>query len=90
MAAEKVVKSLAQPVTLSEDAIESSSADSTLGYDEKAIKKLVRKIDLHILPVLVILYLLSKSWVTAPVIDLPSELTGVEVSWTEQTLAMPD
>ena len=37
----------------------STSAASSGGYSEKMTKRLVRKIDLHILPVLVVLYLLS-------------------------------
>ena len=59
MTAEKVVESIVAPATLSLDHAETSSEDSSLGYDEKMSKKLVRKIDLHILPVLATLYLLS-------------------------------
>lgn len=58
MAAEKIHSS-AQVVDASTP--DSESLNSSIGYDEKATKKLVRKIDLHILPVLVILYLLSES-----------------------------
>lgn len=57
MAAEKVDGTV-QVIT--GDVAESESLNSSIGYDEKATKKLVRKIDLHILPVLVILYLLSE------------------------------
>ena len=59
MAIEKVVEGLAQPVALSLDEVESSSTESTTKYDERMTKKLVRKLDWHIMPVLVILYLCS-------------------------------
>ena len=42
------------------DLVESASADSQeLGFDEKATKKLIRKIDWFLLPFLALLYLLS-------------------------------
>ena len=58
MAVENVVEKFVQPEALAVDS-ESCSQDPSAGYDEKMTKRLVRKIDLHILPVLVILYLLS-------------------------------
>ena len=60
MVVEKVGEGLDVPIALSADEVESSSStDPSIRYDEKMTKKLVRKLDLHILPVLVILYLLS-------------------------------
>lgn len=50
------------PVEVSDDNAEKGSiADPDLhtGFDEKATQTLIRKVDLHIVPVLVILYLLS-------------------------------
>lgn len=37
----------------------SSSSSASLGYDEKATKRLVRKVDVVLLPFLALLYLLS-------------------------------
>lgn len=57
---EKVVDGLAAPTAVSViDHEESSSTEANIEYDEKMTKQLIRKIDWHILPVLVILYLLS-------------------------------
>ena len=56
MSTEKV-----EPVitVLEDNGDESSMNEAEVIYDEKMTKKLVRKIDWHIMPVLVILYLLS-------------------------------
>ena len=57
---EPAVESLAVPGTMSSDEGDASFTEAAnVEYDEKMAKKLVRKIDLHIMPVLVILYLLS-------------------------------
>ena len=53
--AEKVISPDVIPVT----DVESSSLDSDHGFDESATKKLIRKIDWNLMPVIVILYLLS-------------------------------
>lgn len=64
MLPEKVEKAIMAPSpdTGSDDNIEKgdiSDPDLSTGFDEKATKALIRKVDLHIVPVLVILYLLS-------------------------------
>ena len=59
MVVEKVVDSLATPVASATDERESSTPVDHPGYDEKMTKRLIRKIDRHVLPPLVILYLLS-------------------------------
>lgn len=47
------------PDVASIDQGESSSLEGSVVYDEKMTKRLIRKVDRHILPVLVVLYLLS-------------------------------
>lgn len=60
MSADKELQPEVVPTEVSSiDKAESSSNDPQLGYDESATKRLVRKIDLNLLPVLAILYLLS-------------------------------
>lgn len=59
MSVEKVLDGVTAPEFSAADEIESPSTDPNIGYDEKMTRKLVRKLDSHILPVLVILYLLS-------------------------------
>lgn len=63
MASEASAKEIQAEVTQEDassiDKAETSSASPNLGYDEAATKRLVRKIDLNLLPVLSILYLLS-------------------------------
>jgi len=53
---------LKTPTTAAEASMEEkgdSSSEADVEYDEKATKALLRKVDIHIVPVLVILYLLS-------------------------------
>lgn len=39
------------------ESVESGSTQSALGFDEKATRKLIRKIDLYLIPFLALLYL---------------------------------
>lgn len=55
----EIVEKVVAPVVTSIDNSETASTEDNLKYDEKMTKRLVRKIDWHILPVLVVLYLLS-------------------------------
>ena len=56
---ESTVKGLAAPVTLTSLGHEPSAEDNHIEYDENMTKRLLRKIDRHVLPPLVILYLMS-------------------------------
>ncbi|KAJ9603420.1 hypothetical protein H2200_012198 [Cladophialophora chaetospira] len=58
MALEKVADSLVAPVALT-DEHENPTPVQQAEYDEKMTKRLIRKIDRHVMPPLVILYLLS-------------------------------
>lgn len=55
----KAFEETSTPTQQSSDEGESFPTDPDARYDEKQTKKLVRKLDTHIMPVLVILYLLS-------------------------------
>lgn len=59
---EKVLSEAPSPDQVSDSKVEEGSiTDPNLhtGFDENATKALIRKVDLHIVPVLVVLYLLS-------------------------------
>ncbi len=56
---EKTIEGLAAPLTIADLEHESPTPGNHVEYDEKMTKRLIRKIDRHVLPPLVILYLLS-------------------------------
>ena len=58
-AVEHAVESIVAPKELTSEERESSILENQIEYDEKMTKKLIRKIDRHVLPALIILYLLS-------------------------------
>jgi hypothetical protein len=59
MAEKKPLEGVATPPQESVEEGESSSQEFHTPYDAKQTKRLLRKLDLHIMPVLVILYLFS-------------------------------
>ena len=79
-----MVEKIVQPEALVIDS-ESSSQDPKVGYDERMTRKLVRKIDLHFMPVLVILYLLSCKFAIACQISK----TGLKERYTQNNQSSP-
>lgn len=59
MSEKKALEESTSPTQQSSDEGESFPTDPDARYDQKMTKKLLRKLDSHIMPVLVILYLLS-------------------------------